>query len=288
MPRTPSANADAMSLNVHLKRLHLQSPQPAAVAAFYARAYGMALRTDGGVWECCAAGSELHVSGGQAQQLHYALFGCADPADWQALLHRTRQLERADLSAFAGWQPQAIGLRDPEGNCLVFEPPAAAASAEPNAYRLPDAMTQHFALRTQKIEAMHSFYSETLGFDLSDTVYDDAGALRACFVRGNPMHHTLALFGAPVAGFDHQSFETPDWDALKQWADHMGRLRIEIVWGVGRHGPGNDVFFMVRDPDGNLAEISSEIEICAPDRPAGRWKHEERTLNLWGKAILRS
>jgi hypothetical protein len=23
----------------------------------------------------------------------------------------------------------------------------------------------------------------------------------------------------------------------------MGKLRIEIVWGVGRHGPGNDVFF---------------------------------------------
>jgi hypothetical protein len=45
---------------------------------------------------------------------------------------------------------------------------------------------------------------------------------------------------------------------------------------------------MVRDPDGNLAEISSEIEVCTPDRPMGIWKHEERTLNLWGKAIMRS
>jgi catechol-2,3-dioxygenase len=102
------------------------------------------------------------------------------------------------------------------------------------------------------------------------------------------MHHTLALFGAPVTCFDHQSFETPSWDELKDWADHMGKLRIEIVWGVGRHGPGNDVFFMVRDPDGNLAEISSEIEICTDNRPVGQWKHEERTLNLWGKAIMRS
>jgi catechol 2,3-dioxygenase len=45
---------------------------------------------------------------------------------------------------------------------------------------------------------------------------------------------------------------------------------------------------MVRDPDGNLAEISAEIEHCAEDRPAGLWPHEERTLNVWGKAIMRS
>ena len=75
---------------------------------------------------------------------------------------------------------------------------------------------------------------------------------------------------------------------MKEWGDHMAALKVPIVWGIGRHGPGNDVFFMVRDPDGNLAEISSEIEHCAPGRPAGTWPHEERTLNLWGKAILRS
>ena len=50
----------------------------------------------------------------------------------------------------------------------------------------------------------------------------------------------------------------------------------------------NDNFFMVRDPDGNLAEISCDLEVCAEDRPAGLWPHEARTLNLWGNAILRS
>jgi catechol 2,3-dioxygenase-like lactoylglutathione lyase family enzyme len=153
---------------------------------------------------------------------------------------------------------------------------------------LPSAESQHFALRTQQVENMKRFYTEDLGFTLSDVVQDETGQLKACFVRGNEMHHTLALFGAPVSCFDHQSFETPSWDELKDWADHMGKLRVEIVWGVGRHGPGNDVFFMVRDPDGNLAEISSEIEICPDSRPVGQWKHEERTLNLWGKAIMRS
>ena len=75
---------------------------------------------------------------------------------------------------------------------------------------------------------------------------------------------------------------------MRDWADHMAALKETIVWGVGRHGPGNDVFFMVRDPDGNLAEISAEIEVCDPARPDGLWPHEPRTLNLWGLAIARA
>jgi hypothetical protein len=45
---------------------------------------------------------------------------------------------------------------------------------------------------------------------------------------------------------------------------------------------------MVRDPDGNLAEISCDLETCPENREAGRWRHEPRTLNLWGSAIMRS
>jgi hypothetical protein len=45
---------------------------------------------------------------------------------------------------------------------------------------------------------------------------------------------------------------------------------------------------MVKDPDGNLAEISAELEICASDRPLGTWPHRPETLNRWGVAIMRS
>ena len=170
---------------------------------------------------------------------------------------------------------------------MLFAPPPAVWPALSDS-RLPPAVNQHFALRTTQIDAMLAFYTGQLGFHLSDRVLDGEGRLRACFLRTDSLHHSLALFGAPVTCFDHQSFEAPAWSDLKLWADHMASERIEIVWGVGRHGPGNDVFFMVRDPDGNLAEISSEIEECGEDRPAGLWPHEERTLNLWGKAIMRS
>lgn len=278
----------------HLKRLHLQSPQASSLAHFYQQTFGMTCQEMNGTWCCSQDGREVFISKGQAGQLHYALFAIENAADWNLFKAHVRNLPQVNLEVFPELPQTALGFQDPDQNCMVFALSSDLAqhfsnsSLSSKADLLPPAESQHFALRTQQVEIMERFYTNDLGFTLSDVVRDDNGATKACFVRGNEMHHTLALFGAHVTCFDHQSFETPHWNALKDWADHMGRLRIEIVWGVGRHGPGNDVFFMVRDPDGNLAEISSEIEICSESRPVGQWKHEERTLNLWGKAIMRS
>ena len=279
-----------MPIQARLGWLHLQSPQPEATAAFYSRAYGLRVERQGAVLTCHGDGRALHVSAGEANRLHYALYGFAEESCWQAFLSRGESALSLELPDLAGIPPGSRSCVDPDGNRMVFAPPgmSAVAGQTPAITALPPAGNQHFALRTTRIDEMLAFYCGQLGFHLSDRVLDSDGRLRACFLRTDSLHHSLALFGASVTCFDHQSFESPAWSDLKDWADHMSRERIEIVWGVGRHGPGNDVFFMVRDPDGNLAEISSEIEVCDEARPAGVWPHEERTLNLWGKAIMRS
>ncbi len=278
-----------MPIQASLRWLHLQSPQPEVMGAFYKRAYGLTVTALNGVLACNGAGRTVHVSQGVANRLHYALFGFAEDRYWNAFVQRAAGALGHDEPAPAGAPIGALSCTDPDGNRMMFAPPGALERpAAASAATMPPAVNQHFALRTTQIDAMLAFYTEQLGFHLSDRVLDQEGRLRACFLRTDRLHHALALFSAPVTCFDHQSFEAPAWSDLKDWADHMSRERIEIVWGVGRHGPGNDVFFMVRDPDGNLAEISSEIEICGDDRPAGLWPHEERTLNLWGKAIMRS
>jgi len=295
-----------VTIQAHLHRLHLQSPQPERLVDFYVHTYGMRkgqvpgfAAGEGAVaaaFSAMAPGRQVMASNGAANQLHYFLYSLETQAAWASFVQRTAQVPKADVSAFAELPAHALAFRDPDGHCVVFARADVDANeietdvlpAASNAKALPPAITQHLGIRTPNIDAMATFYSEVLGFVVSDRVHDDQGQLRACFLRTSELHHALALFGAPVSCFDHQSFEAPDWEGLKHWADHMGDLRQEIVWGVGRHGPGNDVFFMVRDPDGNLAEISSEIEVCTPDRPMGIWKHEERTLNLWGKAIMRS
>jgi len=279
-----------MPIQARLGWLHLQSPQPEAMASFYARAYGLQVERRGDVFVCQGAGRALHVSMGEPNRLHHALYGFSDDAAWRAFLASGEQVLSPWLPDLSGIPQGAWSCVDPDGNRMVFAPPGSLElSARVSSHAaLPPAVNQHFALRTTRIDEMLAFYSDQLGFHLSDRVLDGEGRLRACFLRTDSLHHSLALFGAPLTCFDHQSFESPTWASLKDWADHMSRERIEIVWGVGRHGPGNDVFFMVRDPDGNLAEISSEIEVCDASRPTGVWPHEERTLNLWGKAIMRS
>ena len=296
-----------MTIQAHLHRLHLQSPQPERLVDFYVHTYGMRKGQVPGLaagqqavaaaFSAMAPGRQVMASNGAANQLHYFSYSLETQAAWASFVQRTAQVPKADVSAFAELPAHALAFRDPDGHCVVFASADVVDAsgidtdvlqAASNAKALPPAITQHLGIRTPNIDAMVTFYSEVLGFVVSDRVHDDQGQLKACFLRTSELHHALALFGAPVSCFDHQSFEAPDWEGLKHWADHMGDLRQEIVWGVGRHGPGNDVFFMVRDPDGNLAEISSEIEVCTPDRPMGIWKHEERTLNLWGKAIMRS
>lgn len=275
-----------MELQAALQCIHLYSPDPLRAARFYSSAYDMALEPAADGYVCRGPGRQVQLSTGPVNQLRYAHFALHSEAAWEAFAARVQGLAHQPLpAAFAG-DTRAIAVQDPDGNLLVFTPPTGDTQAI--ATRLPPAILQHFALRTRHVPALLDFYTTQLGFVLSDAVKDADGALRACFLRSDNLHHALALFFAPVACFDHQSFEAPDWASMKTWGDHMAALQVPIVWGLGRHGPGNDVFFMVRDPDGNLAEISSEIEHCAPGQPAGLWPHEERTLNLWGKAILRS
>lgn len=274
-----------MEIQASLQCIHLCSPQPHELAQFYSSTYGMSLTQAGDDYVCHGPGRTVAVSSGPANQLKYAQFGLHSAEAWAAFAARTQSLPREAVPARLAAQAQALAFKDPDGNLMVFTPATESGSSSSDA---PSPATlQHFALRTPRVSEMLAFYKQ-LGFVLSDEVKDEAGDLRACFLRTDRLHHAMALFGAPISCFDHQSFEAPGWDDMKKWGDHMAARKVPIVWGIGRHGPGNDVFFMVRDPDGNLAEISSEIEICVPDRPTGQWPHEERTFNLWGKAILRS
>lgn len=276
-----------MSIGAYLHHLNLTSPDPSRLSEYYQRTHGLQPEKKGAAVIGSTPGRLMMWTPGEAGQLGYALFAFHEEADWQRFKARDLGVAQSELPELAVEVKDAVAVHDPDGNCIVlaWAPGFPASQGEP--LDLPEAHLQHFAIRTQDPEKMRAFYQEVLGFTVSDRVEDPSGNLRACFLRTDHLHHALALFGAPTAGFDHFSFETEGWDAMKDWGDHMGRIKETIVWGIGRHGPGDDVFFMVRDPDGNLAEISAEIEVCSAERPMGVWPHEERTLNQWGKAIMR-
>ena len=58
----------------------------------------------------------------------------------------------------------------------------------------------------------------------------------------------------------HHAYESEDWNLIRDWADHLVSLDVKIAWGPGRHGPGNNLFSMINDTDGNWVELSAELE----------------------------
>jgi hypothetical protein len=133
---------------------------------------------------------------------------------------------------------------------------------------------------------MVKFYGD-LGMIESDRVLEN-DSLAACFLRSDPEHHSFAAFRAPESRPDHHCYETNGWLDIRDWGDRMGRLGIPLWWGPGRHGPGNNLFFMIEDPDSHKVEFSAELELMPKEKPCRSWPHEQRTLNLWGSAWMRS
>jgi catechol 2,3-dioxygenase len=278
-------NASRPELGAILDHVCLRSQAPEQLAGFLELAYGMKRREVADGWQCTGPDRTLLVQAGPPNTVAYFAYAFDSPDRLRR--HRESLAAKGIVprpSPSPHFDESAYAFADPDGNVVAFG--VRARSSNDTGEPLP-ARLQHLALRTPDVAAMAAFY-ESLGFMVSDRVQCDEGILRACFMRTDSEHHALALFRAADARFDHLSCETRDANAVIAWADRMASNRIPIHWGIGRHGPGNDVFFMVKDPDGNLIEISADLEVCEAARPAGMWRHEQRTLNLWGNAIMRS
>ena len=275
----------AVSAGTYLHHIQLRSGDPARLAAFYADAMAMtARRLDGDEWICEGPQRRILFAPGAEKTLGFGAFACRD-ADGLAAVRTRAETARMEIhrSPSPVFGPEAFAVRDPDGNTIVFglNPEAGRESLEG-----PRAPLQHLTLATLDPEAIERFYVGALGFLTSDYVRDADGRILTCWMRSNHEHHTLACFRHTREGIDHHSYEAGDWASIKDGSDRIGARRIPIMWGPGRHGPGNNLFIFIEDPDDNWIEISAELEVVR-DRPPQNWPHEERSLNSWGRGLLR-
>jgi catechol 2,3-dioxygenase len=278
-----------------LDHLRLDSPDPKALAGFYARALGMAVQPLGGD-AYLAEGRErrLIIGRGTARGHPYSAFAVADDAQ----LERYRRFVAArGAEPVASPSPLfaqgAFAVRDPDGRLAVFGLASEKrAASSPGAGAALPGRLQHVVVASERFPAMMAFYRDALGFLVSDTVHVDdgnggLGDVNVCFLRGNIEHHSFAVFRAPRSASDHFAVDVPSWNDIRSWADHFAGFDVAIWWGPGRHGAGNNLFFMVKDPDGNNIEISAELETLPKGAPGKRWPAGGRALNLWGPGWVR-
>jgi len=274
----------AVKAGAYTHHLALSSPDPERLARYYADTMDMTAVQHGTSWLVRGPGRRMIISRSEKNGLVHVGMGVRDT---DALAELRARAEKEDLAPkpFAGelFSAGAFMVTDPDGNRMAF----GHAPEDPPAKGLLGPL-QHVTFATRDIARFEAFYAGKLGLAVSDYVVRESdGKVMTVFMRSNHEHHTIAAFFQDRTGIDHHSYEAGEWNVLKDWCDRFGERHIKLDWGPGRHGPGNNLFAFITDPDGNWIEISAELEVMY-DRPTRTWKHEERTLNLWGPSRLRA
>jgi len=106
------------------------------------------------------------------------------------------------------------------------------------------------------------FYAGKLGFGVFGSAWcATTGKVMTCFMRGNHEHHNLACFYQDRQGRRSSFLRSRRMGTCVTGAIDC-RARYQADVGPGRHGPGNNLFIFVVDPDDNLdRNLPPEIEV---------------------------
>jgi len=173
-----------------------------------------------------------------------------------------RDLKNMGVHAELRSDPQpAIGaalvLPEYESTTPIYLYQGQEPSGVPTALGIRPTKLGHIASYAEDLEGAQSFYTDLLGFRWSDTIGDFF-----TFLRCNADHHAINLMRSTRKhGLFHVAFEMRDIGHLKDALDHLASRDIRLQWGPGRHGAGHNIFTYHHDPDGNLVELFTEIDI---------------------------
>jgi catechol 2,3-dioxygenase len=208
-------------------------------------------------------------------------FSVADRADLDAIAARTPTAGGRVLSGPVEVDEPgggiAVSIADPQGRILRFvhgdERHAAATHAD-----APSRIT-HVVFNSADVAVAQRFFEDALGFRLSDRTKIMA------FMRCNSDHHSIALADSDADTLNHIAFVMPDLDAVMRGAGRMRDAGWPIEWGVGRHGPGNNVFSYFVGPDDFVIEYTADVlQVDDTYRVGGPsdWQWPPGRFDQWG------
>jgi len=183
---------------------------------------------------------------------------------------------------------ELIEVKDPSGNVLhLFQSIDMAKSNYSNKGIAPFKLG-HVAFYSNVIKETINFYQEILDFYCTDTIADGFANFLTC----NYEHHVINIIDSPESGLHHIAFQLKDASHHFNSSDFLTKANIPVLWGPSRHTAGHNIAAYHKDPDGNIVELYTDMDILIPElgifepRP---W-HEEiplkprnwNELSAWG------
>ncbi len=273
-----------------------------ATAAFYEQ-FGLTPGAGGpGTFATADGGDQLRLVGAPQRRLVEVVIGTDDTDDLDRIAARlaavvpAAPVERPDGAVVVTDPPSGTRFRVEVAPPLELAPREQAPFNTPGAYerfgaRAPGILREtpvqprklsHVVLGSPDVDATRRLVVDGLGFKVSDEI---AGV--GAFLRCSTEHHNLLVQGAPVPFMHHASWQVDDVDEIGRGAAAMLAGHPERhVWGLGRHFIGSNFFWYLRDPAGNFAEYSSDIDVIVDDE---LWQPEVwsgmRSLMAWGPDV---
>ena len=112
----------------------------------------------------------------------------------------------------------------------------------------------HIVLHSPDHQAMVKFFTDVLGFRISDWLGDFM-----CFLRCNSAHHRIALLPGPPC-LNHVAYDMLSVDDMMRGASRLRKSGTDLRWGPGRHTAGNNTFSYFCTPNGFAVEYTAELE----------------------------
>ena len=269
-----------MSLH-RLRSITIGVPSVEAVRGFY-RDFGLE-ETSPGRFETADGGEQLRLAEAPRRALLALAIGVDDGDDLGRVAGSLAKLgvtvERDPRSLRAVDAVTGIGVE------LVIEPriaqkppvrvetnlPGDAVRIDARSPAVPPAVSkprrlQHVVVTSSDPAASRRFFTEGIGFQVSDEI----AGIGASFMRCSTDHHNVLVQPGPFSFLHHTAWEMDDVDAVGRAAAAMvAGDASRHVWGLGRHAIGSNYFWYLRDPAGNFAEYSSDLDVITD---AEAWK----------------
>jgi len=186
---------------------------------------------------------------------------------------------------------ELVEIQDPDGNTLqIFSGMTMPVPGFKKSGVVPNKLG-HIAMHTPDVKRLVHFYTDILGFRISDQMEE-----YFYFLRTNSDHHTMNFLEGD-SKMHHIAFELRDWSHIQQACDELARHDISLIWGPGRHGIGHNLFTYHFDPDGNTIELFTELDTMIsedlgyfeprpwhddlPQRPKV-WGRDKQSRSPWG------